>query len=414
MEWMRTVTISQPLKIFLFNSPIIAIISIYFKTTLLFLIVFLLLLATYITHSYLKRAGNKLVLHNPKQTIRLYPGDKENMEIILNNKGRLPLFNSDMTLSLAEAVIPEGLREIGQTRLYTSYQFPIQIGGNDSRAYQIPITANKRGVTRVRNIGLSLQDLFGLGTANLTYAPFYFTELIVYPTPVEVKGIEELIQHGQGTHSYRHSLFDNLTSPAGAREYVSSDSFNRIHWKATARSQQLQTKVYEKAIDLRWTFVLNVGAQRGNAPVYMTEKIEDYLSQMAFMCEYAVKHNIPFEIYINTRAAGRIPFLHLELGEGKEQLSKALELLARVNDSSNLIKMTRMLNYLDRRFAASTPFILRFGDEEIREEEQVYYDRWVKKKRGNAFLIETTGHGPVVRKMGQKKVVSIGQRKVIS
>jgi uncharacterized protein (DUF58 family) len=42
-----------------------------------------------------------------------------------------------------------------------------------------------------------------------------------------------------------HRLFEDPTRIAGVRAYEKGDPLNRIHWRATARTGQLQSKVYE-------------------------------------------------------------------------------------------------------------------------------------------------------------------------
>ena len=54
-----------------------------------------------------------------------------------------------------------------------------------------------------------------------------------------------------------HRLFEDPTRISGVREYQNGDSLNRIHWRATARTGHLHSKIYEPSCIAGMTILLD-------------------------------------------------------------------------------------------------------------------------------------------------------------
>ncbi len=70
-------------------------------------------------------------------------------------------------------------------------------------------------------------------------------EIIVYPQIVALSHFDlsgTTMSGGRTTHQHTHHLTPNVSS---VREYIPGDSFNRIHWRTTARTGQLMVKEFE-------------------------------------------------------------------------------------------------------------------------------------------------------------------------
>ena len=86
-------------------------------------------------------------------------------------------------------------------------------------------------------------DIFGFDIRRLVdETP---THLLVYPRIVPVTALGLPAHHPLGDlRSVRRVIEDPLRM-MGTREYVQGDNFRHIHWKASARSHVLQTKVFD-------------------------------------------------------------------------------------------------------------------------------------------------------------------------
>jgi len=70
-------------------------------------------------------------------------------------------------------------------------------------------------------------------------------EVLIYPYTADISEFHLPFGELSGGSAFRrrtHHVTDNVT---GVRDYVHGDSFNRIHWKSTARTGRLISKEFE-------------------------------------------------------------------------------------------------------------------------------------------------------------------------
>ena len=70
-------------------------------------------------------------------------------------------------------------------------------------------------------------------------------EIVVYPQMVDLPAFRLPSAELPGGQSTRARTFNVTPNVATVREYVPGDSFNRIHWRSTARTGQLMVKEFE-------------------------------------------------------------------------------------------------------------------------------------------------------------------------
>lgn len=82
------------------------------------------------------------------------------------------------------------------------------------------------------------------------------SRVIVYPATVPLNQVHLPIGQISGGAAQRRRAHYVTTNAAGVRDYVSGDSFNRIHWPSTARKDRLLVKEFEidPLVDI-WLFV---------------------------------------------------------------------------------------------------------------------------------------------------------------
>ena len=101
----------------------------------------------------------------------------------------------------------------------------------------------ERGFYTIGPLTLESSDLFGWLKRQVTL-PLYDT-LLVYPliSPLEDLCLSRFHLFGEARTS--QGLFEEPLYIIGVRDYQMGDDPRRIHWKATARSGELRSKVYE-------------------------------------------------------------------------------------------------------------------------------------------------------------------------
>lgn len=358
---------------------VLSIISLITNQTLIFLVTGFVAIYVLLIRVYDKRIGRKLTLENKKRSIRLFEGENGNLDLTLYNHSFLPYLNASASFSTNSKIESDGFLQTRRGQL-NYYQVPFILLGNSEARLSIPLKAIKRGVIHVENIQLTFPHLMNFERIEMKHLGKYQTEILVYPKLIPVAGIEEFPYNNFGNQVTPFSPFEDLLSPLGARDYVQSDPFHRIHWKASAKNQTLQTKNYERNRNISWTLIVNIAETSPLGNVYMSNNLEKLLSQAAFICQTITKQGYSIELYINASRAEKVPF-SLEEGIGLEHLKKTLELLTRIEDDNNVLPITNFLHHVDHKMNDSNRLIM-IGT--IDSQSQPYTNKW--NRRGNHVL----------------------------
>jgi uncharacterized protein (DUF58 family) len=101
-----------------------------------------------------------------------------------------------------------------------------------------------RGEHTFSSVCLTASDFFGLIEKQSVHA--VEDTIVVYPRYIAMtyRQVRELFE--QGTAASTLQLHRDQTMAVGVREYVPGDRFSWVHWKASARKQQLMTKEFEE------------------------------------------------------------------------------------------------------------------------------------------------------------------------
>jgi uncharacterized protein (DUF58 family) len=114
-------------------------------------------------------------------------------------------------------------------------------GGAMDVEYQVECL--RRGYYQIGPLVLENGDLFGLHRRfRVEAAPKY---VLVYPRVVPLTGYDLTSRRPIGDVRMTHRLYEDPTRIAGVRPYEAGDPLNRIHWRATARTGTLHSKIHE-------------------------------------------------------------------------------------------------------------------------------------------------------------------------
>ncbi|RPF50160.1 DUF58 domain-containing protein [Aquisalibacillus elongatus] len=358
--------------------------------------IFLILLHVF-SQFYDKHVDDYLVIENPERIVRCYPGDQAELYLWFKQRGILPIINAKIVVTY-DLVLESNISSSSKSTNNETVELPLTLLSFESKKVTLPVIAKSRGVGKVRSIKIVVPNLLGFGEIDLIYNRFYKQEVIVYPSLTEVKGIQLLEPRNNGDQQAQHSIYEQPLLQYGTRDYVSGDPFNRIHWKATAKKDQLQTKVVEKVNQLSWCFVVNVKVPYHGGVI---GKIEYLLEHLAYLCRYATENQIPFEIYINVRGRKGVPYIHLPQGEGHNHLMRALELLARVNPLGLTAPYDQTLAHVNQQY--KPPYVIHLGTLEAQHEQVL--NLW--RRQGHRVYHVETVEGvsellPVEKKGGEQ------------
>ncbi|WP_408006671.1 DUF58 domain-containing protein [Pseudalkalibacillus sp. A8] len=376
MIWKIIMDSDRSTRILRVLAILLIIFALYGKSYLMFWAGILIGLSSYLSIYYMDVLTRKLFYPNPKEKIRMFPGDETPWRLTVSNHSRLPVFNTKLRLLMTNDAEFTNVKPSEERRNANEYILPVSYFPKEEKCITFNVKGLKRGVAKFSNLEFHVSDLLSLASVKMINDRLVQTEFIIYPTILPVSGVEDLIKLQQGTRPVPSSLYEDHTLVVGTRDYLPGDSFQRIHWKASARMEEMQTKLHEKTVSQSWTIFMNVILDpKEVARVGESELLERQISYTAYLCQYAVQNHIPFEIYVNIKTMGRLPYLHLEIGEGKPHLVKALELLARLNINSIKMPMFRVLSLFNRQQIDSTVVIL-LGDDQT---DSAFYNRWIRQ-----------------------------------
>lgn len=289
---------------------------------------------------YFMHAGEKLEFHNDRSRKRVLTGGESQWELVFENKG-LPIWGGKLKIWFHDSVSPKGEALVNYGEL-VELDVPFTMGFNQQIRINIPVTGHRRGLSRLKKMELSIPHLFGEGNVVLEYSALILKEHLVYPVLHQLPFRYSPSKQKPGQFTLKDSLFDDLFQPIGTRDYVPTDQFHHIHWKASARMQSYQTKIFTHVANESLLFAMNVATR------YATiNNMEERIEELASYIENCYKESVPYAIALNIRSAGTMPYLYLAPGEGQSQRQKALELLSIVSKNHSTIPYASMLAHLD-------------------------------------------------------------------
>jgi uncharacterized protein (DUF58 family) len=196
------------------------------------------------------------------------------------------------------------------------------------RRYPIPCTV--RGEHIFGPVRLRTGDLFGLVSREMTYEET--DVLVVYPRVVPLTALGLPAHQPLGEIRTRSWLFEDPSQLAGIRAYRPGDSLRRVHWAATARTQQLQVKVFEPTTSHKLAIFLNVKSTPGGwwGLDYDPDALEMAITTAASVSAWAIEQGYQVGLWTN----GMHRFGHLRVSvdssSSSSQLSRILEALGRL------------------------------------------------------------------------------------
>jgi uncharacterized repeat protein (TIGR01451 family) len=125
--------------------------------------------------------------------------------------------------------------------------------GTTTLRYQIEFRVH--GYFQVGPLVLESGDLFGLHRRYRLGTEPHF--VLVYPKVVPLEGYDLASRRPVGEVRLTHRLYEDPTRIAGVRQYEAGDPLNRVHWRATARTGVLHSKLYEPSTIAGLTVLLD-------------------------------------------------------------------------------------------------------------------------------------------------------------
>ncbi|MHB8521597.1 MAG: DUF58 domain-containing protein [Limisphaerales bacterium] len=286
-------------------------------------------------------------------------GEVAHVEVTVENKGPLSipwLMIEDSLPREALVQVPPRIKAEGP-RLKLARLKP---GEEASLSYQVSFLM--RGYYQLGPLWMETGDVFGLHRRFRVTADPHFA--LVLPKVLPLQGYNLSSRRPVGEIRLAHRLFEDPTRVAGIRPYQHGDALNRIHWRATARTGQLHSRVYESSCVAGATFLLDFHehsyqgngaiasaelavttvASLANAVYLLGQQIgfisngrdaADRIREEGWRAEFASRIDAQKRAGEKTRGDRLRPVL-VETATGADQFTRILETLARLEHTDGL------------------------------------------------------------------------------
>jgi len=249
------------------------------------------------------------------------------------------------------------------------------LGGKRQQSWHVRTPCYQRGRFTLGPISLYSSDPFGLFLLKKELPRSFTSHVVVYPMAVDLPAFQPLVGEqtgGEVTHRRTHYVTTNVS---GIRNYVSGDSFNRIHWPSTARTGQLMVKEFEldPVADV-WIFLdmekrVQAGLRYAEIlppvlPEVHWEKLPSFkLAPSTEEYGIAIAASLSKHFLDQNRAVGLITYAnayHREIAQsdrGERQLTRIYEMLA-VTQAQGSIPLVEVLAAEAMRLSRNTTVMI--------------------------------------------------------
>jgi uncharacterized protein (DUF58 family) len=187
-----------------------------------------------------------------------------------------------------------------------------------------------RGAFTLGPVRLASGDPFGFAAREVHLG--VLDRLLVYPMVLPLSALGLPSRHPFGDGPDRRRLFDDPARLAGVRPYVAGDSPRHIHWKASARQQALQTRIYEPTTSHTLMLYLNLASFEGYWWAALNrDLLELSIVAAASVASWGLEQGYHVGLATNGSPAGGGDEIGIAPAAGAQHRVRLLEALARVS-----------------------------------------------------------------------------------
>jgi len=225
----------------------------------------------------------------------------------------------------------------------------LTLPSNGARNWKVNVRCARRGIYRSGPVRITTGDPFGLFRLTRTYGER--RQLLVLPRPEELPYFWSPVAQLPGEGSVRRRTHYVTPNASGVRDYYPGDSYNRIHWRSTARLGRLMVKTFEMDPTSNVWILLDLdGSVQAGAG---DESTEEYGVRIATSLAY---HFVQSNRVLGLMAFGQEAVV-LDPTRGSQQYGRMLEALA-MAQATGLKPLSLVLEEEGRRFGRHTTLVI--------------------------------------------------------
>jgi uncharacterized protein (DUF58 family) len=262
--------------------------------------------------------------------IRGFPGEKIQLRIEVENRKFLPISWLRIQDDWESAVGPDDDSILApshiQSKGFLTNIFSLRWFEKANRSYTLHL--RRRGIYSIGPAKIDTGDLFGIFEKNDQIA--HNQILTVFPNLLPFQNLQFPAEDPFGERRSRRQLFEDPNRPMGVREYRPEDGFRRIHWPATARTGQLQVKVYQPTSGQVLVVCMNVSTFTRHWEGIYPELLEHLIEVAATIVDEGIREGYKVGLVANGCLAHADQPFRIPPGRSPQQLAVLLQALAGV------------------------------------------------------------------------------------
>ena len=289
---------------------------------------------------------------------RLFPGEPVVLHIKADNKKFLPVW-LQMNMHIEGAFDPS-FGEIRFTRNCGLLWY-------QQTCFNWQLVARRRGVYRVGSAHIKVGDIFGFFPKEKQTADDI--EVIVYPRLIPLKPFALPSRDFFGLPGARSPVQDPIYI-LGTRDYQHGRPARHIHWKASARHNRLQEKVFEPSQQEKVLLTVESDQfEKANA----TENFERTLEAVGSLAVQFYQKGYAVGLLTNAAVEGGQAFL--SMGRSPQQLASILEILARLKMKTDANLVDTLSRFFELPWGLSSVHFSYTHDDATRAAVQYFSNK---------------------------------------
>jgi uncharacterized protein (DUF58 family) len=261
---------------------------------------------------------------------RGFPGEKIDLDLEIENRKFLPISWIRVQDDWERAVGPEDEEILApshiQDRGFLANVFSLRWFEKAKRSYILLL--RKRGIYTVGPAKLDTGDLFGIFEKVNEIKENQV--LTVFPNLLSFQKLQFPAEDPFGDRKSKRQLLEDPNHPMGVREYKPEDGFRRIHWPATARTGQLQVKIYQPTTGQVMVVCMNVSTFSRPWEGIYPELLEYLIEVAATIVDEGIREGYKVGLMANGCLAHADQPFRIPPGRSPQQLAVLLQALAGV------------------------------------------------------------------------------------
>jgi uncharacterized protein (DUF58 family) len=304
------------------------------RQPLLLVIGFLGILVLAATDTWAKYCLQNLQYQRQLSEQRVLFGEEINLSLAIENAKLLPLPWLEIEDSVPRELTIQGRHlRISTTRNMVILENLFSLRWYERVTRPYTILCNTRGVHMFGPTVLRSGDVFGFLNRQESLSNRQY--LIVYPLVAPITRFGLPSHHPFGDNRAPRRMLEDPSRVVGVRDYMYGDELRRVHWKATARMMQLQSKIYQATTTYTLVLFLNIVSQLDAWYGIRPELQELAICATASVADWALNQGYAVGLYANTIMFMPELGMSISTSQGSSSLNEPGELPPTLPQSEN-------------------------------------------------------------------------------